>query len=99
MSYFSFRTEPREESSRLDIERYIAESPKFGGAFCRVGSFQLFSISIIKSFWFFETGEEDLHFFPKAGRADGAKLITLRDAFDFDDGFGHLTDRFKFNHG
>ena len=26
-------------------------------------------------------------------------LIALRDSFDFNNGFGHLTDRFKFNHG
>jgi len=26
------------------------------------------------------------------------ELVALRDSFDFNNGFGHLTDRFKFNH-
>jgi hypothetical protein len=34
----------------------------------------------------------------RQAHANAPEFVALRDSFDFNNGFGHLTDRFEFNH-
>jgi hypothetical protein len=85
----------------LDIERHIAQGPKFrasrgvGGRESRGEGGR----RRILRFIFFETGEECLHLVAHRLRTNAPKLVALGDITNGNNGFRHLTDRFEFNHG
>ena len=69
-----------------EVPETVAQSPKH--------NFSLFAVILAKFSWKYSFSVSDFQHL-----SFSKELVTLRESFDLNNGFRHLTDRFKFNHG